>query len=389
MRLLPLDYAVRNLGRSPARLALSVVGSLLVVLLALSAAAFVRGMTRSLAAGGSERNVILLGAGSEESVERSEISPASPGLVSASVAGIRSRLGEGYVSPEVHMMTPIRPDRDSPTNPQVMVRGVLPAAFLVHAQVRVAEGRAPAAGRDEILVGRLAARKMGVPPERLAVGQTVYFDDRTWTIVGQFEAPGSVMEAEVWCPLTDLQIAAKRDNLSCVVVTLDDGAEFDDVDAFARQRLDLELVAQRESDYYAKLSAFFAPIRAMVWVTAGLIASGGILGGLNTMYAAFASRVREVGALQAIGFSRRAIVVSLVQESVLACAAGALLAAIVALTVLDGVTVQFSTGVFGLTVDAGVLMFGLAAGLVLGLVGALPPAVRCLRLPITEALKAA
>ena len=136
-----------------------------------------------------------------------------------------------------------------------------------------------------------------------------------------------------------------------------------------------------------KLAAFFGPIRAMVWATAVLIASGGVLGGLNTMYAAFASRVREVGALQAMGFARRAIVVSLVQESLVASAAGALLAAGLGLLLLDGLTVPFSAGVFGLVVDAPVLATGLAGGLLLGLVGALPPALRCLRLPITDALK--
>ena len=40
MRLLPFDYAVRNLGRSPTRLVLSVLGSTLVVLLVLAAGAF-------------------------------------------------------------------------------------------------------------------------------------------------------------------------------------------------------------------------------------------------------------------------------------------------------------------------------------------------------------
>ena len=387
MKTLPVDYAVRNIGRSPVRLALSLVGSALVVLLAIAAAAFVRGMGQSLVSSGSERNVILLGAGSEESVERSEIQPSVPGLVTAGVAGIRERLGVTYVSPEVHMFTTVKLTREQTNNPQIMVRGISDPAYLVHSQVSVIEGRAPLAGRDEILVGKLAAQKLGVNAERLKPGQTVFFDERTWMIVGTFTAPGTVMESEIWCPLTELQIAARRDNLSCVVVTLGD-AEFDDVDTFTKQRLDLELVAMRESDYYGKLAAFFGPIRAMVWATAILIASGGILGGLNTMYAAFASRVREVGSLQVIGFSRRAIVTSLVEESVLAAAAGTVIACIIALIVLDGVTVQFSAGVFGLIVDAPVVGLGLIAGLLLGLVGALPPAFRCLRLPIPEALKA-
>ena len=388
MRLLPFDYAVRNLARSPLRLALSLAGSVLVVLLVLAAGAFVQGMNRSLRVSGAENNVILLGAGSEESFERSEIKPAVPGLLVASVDGIKQRLGVPYVSPEVFFMTTIKETAEDDHAHQVMLRGITPAAFLVHPQARIVEGRAPEPGRDELLVGALAGMKMGLPPQRLGIGQTLSLDGRPWTIVGRFDAPGSVMEAEIWTPLSDLQLAAKRDNLSCVVMTLDRGGDFDDVDAFTRTRLDLELVALRESDYYANLRLFYRPIQAMVWVTAILIATGGLFGGLNTMYAAFASRVRELGSLQAIGFSRGAIVVSLVQESLLATAAGALIASGLAVLLLDGLTVRFSMGVFGLTIDSTVLLTGLAAGLVLGLAGALPPAWRCLRLPISEALKA-
>ena len=386
MRLLPFDYAVRNLARSPVRLALSVAGSALVVLLVLAAGAFVRGMEQSLQVSGEENNVILLGAGSEESFERSEIQPSVPGLVLASVPGIKQRVGVPYISPEVFFMTTLKLDRDDAHGRQTILRGVTPAAFLVHPQVRIIEGRAADAGSDEILVGSLAAAKMGLDDSRLAIGSTLAFDERIWTIVGRFEAPGTVMEAEIWTPLSDLQIAARRDNLSCVVVTMDDG-DFDDVDTFARQRLDLELVAMRERDYYANLNAFFRPIQWMVWVTALLIATGGLLGGLNTMYAAFASRVREIGSLQAIGFPRGAIVLSLVQESILATAAGALIAATIAMMLLDGVNVRFSMGVFGLTIDSSVLAAGLVAGVLLGVIGALPPAWRCLRLPINEALK--
>jgi putative ABC transport system permease protein len=386
MRLLPWEYGVRNLARSPVRLALSLAGSVLVVLLVLAAGAFVRGMDKSLRVSGGENNVILLGAGSEESFERSEIQPSVPGLALASIPGIRQRLGVPYVSPEVFLMTTLKQTLEDEPGHQVMLRGITPPAFLVHAQVRVVEGRAPDAGKDEIIVGSLAGAKMGLPPQRLAIGQTLVFDNRVWTIVGRFEAPGTVMEAEIWTPLSDLQIAARRDNLSCVVLTLDT-ADFDDADAFAKTRLDLELVALRETAYYSKLSAFFRPIQMMVWITAILIATGGLFGGLNTMYAAFASRVREMGSLQAIGYPRYAIVMSLMQESVLASAAGALLAAAIALATLDGITVRFSMGAFGLLIDASVLLLGLAAGLVLGIIGALPPAWRCLRLPVADALK--
>jgi len=196
------------------------------------------------------------------------------------------------------------------------------------------------------------------------------------------------MDAEVWVPLTDLQIATKRETLSCVIITLGDG-DFDEVDAFTKQRLDLGLVAVKEADYYASVMRFYKPVRAMIWTTALLVGLSGVLGGLNTVYAAFASRVREMGMLQSLGYSRLAITVSLAEESLLMASGGTLVGSLLGLLAINGQSVRFSMGVFQLTVDHEVLLFGVLAGLVMGVLGALPPAWRCLRLPITEALKAA
>lgn len=389
MRLLPFEYAVRNLGRSPLRLVMSVAGSALVVLLMIAASAFVRGMEQSLTDSGSARNVILLGAGSEESIERSEIKASVPTQAIASVRGIKSQLGQHYISPEIHMALTVGVTRDEQTTSQVVVRGVEAAAFLVHPQVRISEGRMFSAGNNEIIVGRLAATRLGMNADELAIGKSIWFDDQAWTIVGHFDAPSTVMEAEVWAPLNDLKVSAKRDTISCAVLTLASDGELDDVSAFAASRVDLELIAMSESEYYRKLVAFYQPVRMMIWVTATLIALGGIFGGLNTMYAAFAARVREIGTLQSLGFSRRAIVVSFVQESTLAAATGALIAAALSLLIFDGLAIKFSMGAFGLRMDATTLSTGLLAGLVLGIVGALPPAIRCLKMPITQALKAA
>ncbi|MBT3377329.1 MAG: ABC transporter permease [Lentisphaerae bacterium] len=386
MRLLPFEYAVRNLTRSKLRLSMSLGGSAIVVLLVVSACAFVRGMEQSLMRSGSPHNVILLGAGSEESVERSEVGASVPGQVAASIPGIRSKLGVPFVSPEAHMALTLATAPDGPSDAQAVFRGVTSSAFLVHPQVRITAGRVFAPGRDEVIIGALAATRLGLPEQDLAVGRRIWVDGREWQIVGRFEAPSTVMDAEIWCPLTSLQILTRRDSLSCVVLTLGD-AEFPDVETFAMSRLDLELSALREDDYYGKLVAFYRPIRLMVWVTALLIATGGVLGGLNTMYAAFGARAREVGMLQALGFSRWSVVVSFLQESVLVASAGSLAGVGLALGILDGVAVRVSMGAFGLSVDGLTVAVGIISGVVLGAVGALPPALRCLRLPVTEALK--
>jgi len=386
MRQLPFQYACRNLGRSKVRLAAALIGSSLVVLLVLASGGFVRGMQLTMTQGKSlHENVMIIGTGSEEGVERSQIDASVTGNAAASVPGLMERAGVIYASPEIHAALPVRTDAQSQIDRVAVMRGVRPVALLVHSEVEIIDGRPPRGGQDELMVGSLAATRLGLPDSRLAVGQTLNFDGRDWTIVGRFTAPNTVMDAEIW---PDLQIAIKREStLSCVIVTLD-SATFADVDFFAKSRLDLEITALRESDYYASIAAFYAPIRIMIMVTAGLIASGGVMGGLNTMYAAFAARVREIGMLQSLGFTKRAIVFTLTEESVFAAACGALIGVALGLVLLDGLAVRFSMGAFALTLDAPVILAAMVGGLLVGLIGAIPPAVRCLRLPIPQALKA-
>jgi putative ABC transport system permease protein len=391
MRRLPFDYAVRNLGRSVPRLALIVIGSALLVLIVLTAAAFVRGMEHALRTTGSPHNVILLGAGSEESVERSEIERGAVGVAAASIHGIQELGGVPFVSPEIHIMLPVRTTQHDANKSATLatIRGVVPAALLVHEQITITNGRFPEPGNDEVLVGSTVATRLSVPASRLAIGETIEIGDRPWTVVGHFTAGGTMAESELWTTLDDLMEATRRSTVSCIVLTINPRiGEFEDVAVFTMMRPDLQLVAMRETDYYAALSSFFAPIRSVVWFTAALIALGGFLGGLNTMYAAFVSRVREFGTLQSIGFGRRAILFSLIQESTVATATGTLAACAVGVWLLDGVSVRFSMGAFGLVVDTFVLAIALSVGFALGFLGALPPAFRCLRLPVPVSLKA-
>lgn len=396
MKLLPFDYAIRNLGRSPKRLALVVGGSALVSLLVLGAVGFGRGMQRSFAASGLESNALLLGSGSEESVERSEIPPTTAGILASSIDGLRTVAGRPAVSPEIHAALPVaradakldtESDAKSDTEsedeaPPGVFRGFEPEAFLVHPQVRLVAGRWPERGADEVAAGPGALARVG----DARIGDAIVVAGQRFTITGLLEAPGTAMHGEFWMRLDRLAQLTQRTTHSCVVAAIGD-ADFDDIDAFTSMRLDLETVAMRESDYYAQLGAFLAPIRALVLATAGLVAVGGVLGGINAMYAAFASRVREVGTLQALGFTRGAIAISLVVESTVACVAGALVACLVGVAALDGVAIRFTMGSFGIAIDSVAILSGLVAGLLLGLIGALPAIVRCLNLPIPFALR--
>lgn len=385
---LPFSYAVRNLTRDPGRLLQTIGGSALVVLLLTSAAAMNNGMEKVLSASGSEKNVILLGAGSEESVQRSEVAEKAAGVAEAAIPGVADVLGRRAVSPEIHFMTYLTKagQEGGGDKRQGLFRGVVPEALLVHREVRVVEGGFPASG--ELMVGRLAWRTLGYDgPEALRPGDVVEVEGVNFAVSGIFAAPGTVMESEIWALLGDLRAISQRDTLSCVVLRMDEADGFSDADLFTKQRLDLELSAVRESTYYETLAAFFKPIRLITWVTAILISAGAVFGGINTLYAAFAARRREAAALQAVGFTRTALLLSFVQESLLACLLGTLFGFAVVLLVLDGVTIPFSIGAFKLAVTPGVAVVGLVSGLLLGALGAIPPAARCLLAPLPVALR--
>lgn len=381
--MLPLTYALRNLFRDKSRLVQTVGGSALVVLLIMAATALNSGMAKVLSASGSPRNVILLGAGSEESIQRSEVAAQLGGIAEAAIPGVSQVLGVPAASPEIHYMSFL--EAADGRKGQGLFRGVTPRALLVHPEVRIVEGFFPKAG--QVMLGKLAWRKLALPEEALKPGAKVKIDGSEMTVSGIFAAPGTVMESEIWAVLGDLRMLAQRDTISCVVLRMEQPGDFSEVDLFSQQRLDLELAALRESDYYAALSSFYKPLRIMTWVTAGLVAAGAIFGGFNTLYAAFASRIRELATLQAIGFGRAAVFFSLVQESLIACLTGTLLASLVAMLLLDGMTIPFSIGAFTITISPGVAVTGLVAGILLGIIGSIPPAIRCLKPSLPKALR--
>ena len=384
LRLLPWEYGVRNLLRRPSRSALTLGALAVVILLVFVVIGFIRGLEKSLAVSGDPDVVLVYSLGADMNIENSAVAARTPGLLTASVQGVQQRFGLPHVSPELYLGTRVVAGKQQ--GALGLVRGVTTTAALVRRQVRIVEGKWP--GPDEILAGRLAAAKLGVDPLQLAIGQQVQFEGRTWRVSGQFTAGGSAFESELWCRLPDLQQALKRQDLSVVALLFQPGANPAEVELFCKQRVDLELQAVGETDYYASLQKHYKPVRMLAWLVVFLVAAAGVFAGLNMMYGAVAGRIREIATLQAVGYRRRAVLVSLVQEGALLAAAASLLAGLVALLWLNGMAVRVTMGAFALRVDSVALLVGCGTGLLLGIVGAIPPAIKALRLPVAESLKA-
>lgn len=392
-QLLPWEYGIRNLFRRPLRTLLTLTGLTVVILMVLVVVGFIRGLEGMLAVSGDDRTALVFSLGMGENLEYSSIPMRTSDLVPASIPGIRERNGVKYVSAELYLGTQIHLD-DPSGHPAggsgqesfALVRGVTPSVRLVRQQVQLESGSWPEPG--QVLIGQLAATKVDATESQFTVGKSIWMEGRQWTISGTFSAAGTAFESEIWCRLDDLQQAMKRQDLSLVAVKLSPTGDFVDLDLFCKERLDLELQAIVEPDYYAALQRDYGPIRWLAWLVVLLVAGAGVFAGLNTMYGAAIGRIPEMSMLRTLGFVRRSIALSLIQEALVLALAASLLASLIGIFFINGAAVKFTMGAFTLRIDNVCVLIGCATGLLLGCLGAIPPAIKALKMPVVDGLKA-
>jgi putative ABC transport system permease protein len=110
------------------------------------------------------------------------------------------------------------------------------------------------------------------------------------------------------------------------------------------------------------------------------------------MYAIVAARTREIGTLRALGFSRRAILVSFVAESAFLALIGGALGCMLAFT-MHGYTTgasnvqTFREVAYAFAITPAIIASGMAFALVMGVAGGLLPSMRAARLPIATAVR--
>lgn len=246
-------------------------------------------------------------------------------------------------------------------------------------------------GTNEVIAGVGAARQF----EGLSVGSEIRSGQFAWTVVGLFEADGSVAETEIWCDARTLQGAYRRGNsYQSVLVRLDTPASFDSFRDWLTSNPQLNVAVRRERDYYAQQSeGITSLIRTVGMAIAALMAIGAIFGAVLTMYTAVATRAREIATLRALGFNAAAVLVSVLSESMVLAAGGGLIGGLVAWLGFNGYQTStmnfqsFSQVAFAFRVTPALLLVGLAWSLAMGLIGGILPAVRAARLPVARALR--
>jgi putative ABC transport system permease protein len=357
---------------------LTLLGLALITVLVILTDGFARGLARTATSTASPDVVILVSNEQEHDLVRSSVPEGNARAAATSLPGVLEVDGRRAVSLEVHVMT-------RKGDLLGTLRGVEPEAFLVHDRVTLVEGVEPA-GERELLAGRLAEARIGLPAGSLDVGKTVEFEGVPWKVVGRFAAPGTVLEAELWGRLRDVLTATRRTDVSCVAARLTDPSRMEDVNVWAdRNRFALAIAAVPEPRLYATLLEVLQPILLIARLMALLVLVGGVLALTNTMFASVLARTREMGTLRAVGYGPVAVGVSLLQESLLLAALGGLTGYLVA-GLFGEVALKFPNGAFFLDLSAPVRLTGLGAALLAGVLGGLVPAVRAGRMPLVDAL---
>jgi putative ABC transport system permease protein len=254
---------------------------------------------------------------------------------------------------------------------------------------KIVEGRDIQPGLNQAITSKRMAERF----RNTALGEKLDINQVDFEIVGYFQADGSAAESEVWTDLRDLTGARRQPGaVSSVNLRARDAVAREELINRIQNDEQFNLKAVDEKTYYEDQMTASIAIKVVGYFIAVFLTVGAMFAAANTMYAAVASRSREIGTLRALGFGRGSILVSFLGESVALCLLGGILGCLATLP-FNGLSTgtanwaTFSEITFSFRFGPKVLLRGVVMALVMGVVGGLFPAIRAVRLNIVSALR--
>jgi putative ABC transport system permease protein len=381
-----------NLMSIPRRLWLSlstVVAIALVVVVLLGFLAMAQGFQRTMAGSGSPDVAIILRAGATTEIN-SGITHDQVRLIEEGPGIARTAQGQPLVSAELYVVAGgIK--RSTGTKANLPLRGIGPEGALVRHGIAITAGRMFTRASNEVVVGQSLLKEFA----GFDLGSTLAFGTSRWTVVGVFDAGGSVFESEIWGDLPVVQSLFNRINVvQTVRVRLERPEALAALATYVANDPRLKLDVKSEAAYFAEQSSQTSDlIQKLGWPLAIAMALGALAGALNTMYNSVAARSQEIATLRAIGFGGFPVFVGTLAESLVLAIAGGALGALATWLAVDGLSASTLTGsftqvVFSFTLTPALAAQGMALALAVGLIGGIFPAVRAARLPIVQGLQA-
>ena len=262
--------------------------------------------------------------------------------------------------------------------------GVTPNITEYQPDIRFTAGRMFHPGLRELVVSNMCARLFS----GFQIGAQRSIHGMPWTIVGRFGA-GQDGQCTMFADVNTIMSTFARDTYNGVEVRLRSPADFAAFSATVKADPAVHLYAERQR---TALAQTFKPLNSILdfasYFVGAIMAIGGTLGAINSLYAIVDSRRRELATLRAIGFRPGPIVASTLCESMLLAIPGALLGAALAWILFNGLAASPFGFRFRLEVTPALALLGVIWALVMGFIGGILPAVRAARVPVTTALRA-
>jgi putative ABC transport system permease protein len=384
--MIPLKYTTANLGARRISTAMTILAIGVVIAVTLSMMALYNGVRSSVASSGSKDLLLVMRDGVDAELS-SRIDKESFQIIRSLPGIAKDASGEPLVVPQVVILFKL-PKKDNPKGTNVTVRGLTPNALELRPYVRIVEGRMFKPGLNEIIVSRRVRDRF----VNTNVGDTFKFGPQTWNVVGVFDAQGTAYDSEIWCDVGYLGQARKRESYSSVLIKPVNKAAFDSIKSACQDDNRLKFQARSEAQYFADQTRGLDGIKKLVAIVTFFMTGAAIFGTMGAMFSALASRGRELATLRALGFNRRAIVVSMILESTVIAILGGIAGVLLSLpvNVISTGTMNpqtMSDVAFNFRVDPAVAGMGIAIALGAGILGGLLPALNAARMPITRALR--
>ena len=381
----PLKYNLRNLRVRWVTSILTVLGIVLVTVVFVMLFAMGLGIERSLVGSGDPVLLITLRTGTTAESQSIVTKQQYDDLVG--IPGLRrDAKGEPLVSPELVVGANVAKRDGGKAN--VAIRGVGPMAQVLRPQFKLTEGRWFKPSVGELVVGVGADRRFA----GLRIGDRPSFRGRQWTIVGKFESGGQSYESELWGDIDDIKAQFKRE-YSAVLIRCATEAEVTRLCNLIEGDKQFKMSAKPTLAYYSEQNISGQMIKSFGVILAIVLGIGAIFGAANTMYAAVASRTREIATMRVLGFSRGAIWLSFVLESAFLGWTGGAIGSLVGYLLFNNMAtgtvnwISFSELAFQFRVTPGLMVAGTILAMIMGIVGGFFPAFRASRMTIAKALR--
>jgi putative ABC transport system permease protein len=420
----PLSYLVRNLTVRWRTTLMTALAFVMVISLLTVMMAFVNGMYHLTQASGQPGNVMVMADGATDE-SFSNLAPPDmadlenqPGVLRENGNPLCSRETYVVVTQPIENVVPGRPTRrflqvrgldDSAMSGRVHGLELYPGGrWLSEAGIRESgDAKSTSAPLIEAVVGEGVAhvlagdkkREPGSarPHERLDVGDIFTLGDRRWLVVGVLKSAGSTFDSEIWSKRSMIGPMFGKDTYSSLVLRTAGPVEARRLkEYFNSGYKKAAVLAQVETDYFDNLAGTNRQFLFAIGFVTVVMAIGGVMGVMNTMFAAVSNRVKDIGVLRLMGYSRTQIMLSFLLESLLiamvggaiGCALGSLVDGWQASSIVSG---GGGGGgkfvVLRLSVDLQTLLLGFVLALAMGLLGGFVPAFSAVRLKPLEALR--